>query len=246
MITSVNNEKIKELAKLKEKKYRDKSNTFLVETFHLVEEAYKNNLLEEVFILDGYDLNIDITINIVTETIMKKLSSTDTIPEIVGVVRKKDDKTIVGNRVLVLDRIQDPGNLGTLIRSAVAFNVDTIILSNDTVDLYNSKVLRSAQGMIFNTNILRGNLIDYISRLKEDNFEIIGTDVNDGISLKKFSINKDSRFAIVLGNEGNGLSHEVRELCDKFIYIDMKDSVESLNVGVAGSIILYEMSDING
>ncbi len=246
MITSVNNEKIKELAKLKEKKYRDKSNTFLVETFHLVEEAYKNNLLEEVFILDGYDLNIDITINIVTETIMKKLSSTDTIPEIVGVVRKKDDKTIVGNRVLVLDRIQDPGNLGTLIRSAVAFNVDTIIISNDTVDLYNSKVLRSAQGMIFNTNILRGNLIDYISKLKEDNFEIIGTDVNEGISLKKFSINKDSRFAIVLGNEGNGLSHDVRELCDKFIYIDMKDSVESLNVGVAGSIILYEMSDING
>lgn len=246
MITSVNNEKIKELAKLKEKKYRDKSNTFLVETFHLVEEAYKNNLLEEVFILDGYDLNIDITINIVTETIMKKLSSTDTIPEIIGVVRKKDDKTIVGNRVLILDRIQDPGNLGTLIRSAVAFNVDTIILSNDTVDLYNSKVLRSAQGMIFNTNILRGNLIDYISKLKEDNFEIIGTDVNDGISLKKFSINKDSRFAIVLGNEGNGLSHEVRELCDKYIYIDMKDSVESLNVGVAGSIILYEMSDING
>ena len=149
MITSVNNEKIKELAKLKEKKYRDKSNTFLVETFHLVEEAYKNNLLEEVFILDGYDLNIDITINIVTETIMKKLSSTDTIPEIVGVVRKKDDKTIVGNRVLVLDRIQDPGNLGTIIRSSKAFNIDTIILSN-TVDLYNPKVLRSTQGLLFN------------------------------------------------------------------------------------------------
>ena len=246
MITSINNEKIKELAKLKEKKYRDKSNTFLVETFHLVEEAYKNNLLEEVFILEGYDFNLDVNKNVVTDSIMKKLSSTDTVPEIVGVVKKKENKKIIGNKILILDRIQDPGNLGTLIRSAVAFNVDTIILSNDTVDLYNSKVLRSAQGMIFNTNILRGNLIDYIDRLKTDNFEIIGTDVNDGISLKKFSINKESRFAIVLGNEGNGLSHEVRSLCDKFIYIDMKDSVESLNVGVAGSIILYEMSDING
>ena len=246
MITSINNEKIKELAKLKEKKYRDKSNTFLVETFHLVEEAYKNNLLEEVFILEGYDFNLDVNKNVVTDSIMKKLSSTDTIPEIVGVVKKKENKKLIGNKILILDRIQDPGNLGTLIRSAVAFNVDTIILSNDTVDLYNPKVLRSAQGMIFNTNILRGNLIDYIDRLKTDNFEIIGTDVNDGISLKKFSINKESRFAIVLGNEGNGLSHEVRELCDKFIYIDMKDSVESLNVGVAGSIILYEMSDING
>ena len=246
MITSVNNERIKELAKLKDKKYRDKTNIFLVETFHLVEEAFKNDLLEEVFVLEGYDFTLEVTVNIVTETIMKKLSSTDTIPEIVGVVRKKENDKIIGNRVLVLDRIQDPGNLGTLIRSAVAFNVDTIILSDDTVDLYNSKVLRSAQGMIFNANILRGNIIDYINRLKDDSFEIIGTDVKDGISLKKFSINEESRFAIVLGNEGNGLSHEVRELCDRFIYIDMKDSVDSLNVGVAGSIILYEMSDING
>lgn len=246
MITSVNNERIKELAKLKDKKYRDKTNIFLVETFHLVEEAFKNDLLEEVFVLEGYDFTLEVTVNIVTETIMKKLSSTDTIPEIVGVVRKKENDKIIGNRVLVLDRIQDPGNLGTLIRSAVAFNVDTIILSNDTVDLYNSKVLRSAQGMIFNANILRENIIDYINRLKDDSFEIIGTDVKDGISLKKFSINEESRFAIVLGNEGNGLSHEVRKLCDRFIYIDMKDSVDSLNVGVAGSIILYEMSDING
>jgi TrmH family RNA methyltransferase len=201
-------------------------------------------LLEEVYILEGYDFNLDVNKFVVTESVMNKLSSTDTIPEIVGVVRKIDNNEIVGNKVLILDRIQDPGNLGTLIRSAVAFGVDTIILSNDTVDMYNSKVLRSAQGMIFNTNILRGNLIDYINELKNNNFEIIGTDVNEGISLKK--MDKKDKYALVLGNEGNGLSNDVRDLCDSFIYIDMKDFVDSLNVGVAGSIILYEMSDING
>ncbi len=243
MITSINNEKIKEISKLKEKKYRDKSNLFLVETYHLVEEAYKNNLLEEVYLLDGKDINIDTKINIVNEGVMKKLTSTDTIPEIIGVVRKKEDNEVIGKKVLMLDRIQDPGNLGTIIRSAVAFNVDTVILSDDTVDLYNSKVLRSTQGMLFQINIVRNNLEEVIKELKEDSFQIIGTDVNDGESLKNFSINKDSKFALVVGNEGNGLSHEVRELCDRFIYIDMKNSVDSLNVGVACSIILYEMSD---
>ena len=215
----------------------------LVETYHLVEEAFNNNLLEEVFILEDYKFNLDIKTNIINESVMKKLSSTDTIPGIVGVVRKKEEKDIIGNKILLLDRIQDPGNLGTIIRSAVAFNVDTIILSDDTVDLYNSKVLRSAQGMIFHTNILRGNLKDYIKELKEKDFVIYGTDVNDGISLK--DIGKIEKFALIVGNEGNGITPEIRELCDKFIYIDMVKSVDSLNVGVACSIILYEMSDIS-
>lgn len=246
MINSINNERIKEISKLKEKKYRDKSNLFLVETYHLVEEAYNNDLLEEVFILENYDFNLDVKINVVSESVMKKLSSTDTIPSIVGVVKKKDNNEIKGNRVLILDRIQDPGNLGTIIRSAVAFNIDTIILSDDTVDLYNPKVLRSCQGMIFQTNILKGNLNDYINELKSNNFVIYGTDVNDGISLKNVHTDENSRFAIIVGNEGRGMSPEVRDLCDKFIYIDMVSSVDSLNVGVACSIILYEMSDING
>lgn len=244
MINSVNNEKVKEIAKLKDKKYRDKSNLFLVETYHLVEEAFNNNLLEEVFILDGYEFKLDVKTNVVSESIMKKIASTDTVPGIVGVVRKMEDKNIVGNKILLLDRIQDPGNLGTIIRSAVAFNIDTIIISDDTVDLYNSKVLRSCQGMIFHTNILRGNLENYINELKKKNFEIYGTDVNDGISLK--DVGKMNKFALIVGNEGNGISLKIRELCDKFIYIDMVNSVDSLNVGVACSIILYEMSDING
>ncbi len=246
MINSINNEKIKDISKLKDKKYRDKSNLFLVETYHLVEEAYKNNLLEEVFVLEGNGFDLDIKSSIVTESVMKKLSSTDTIPSIVGVVRKKEDNKIIGSKVLILDRIQDPGNLGTIIRSAVAFNVDTIILSDDTVDLYNSKVLRSCQGMIFQTNILRGNLTDYFEELKNNNFTIYGTDVNNGVSLKEVKKDLGEKIAIVVGNEGRGMSEEVRVLCDKNIYINMKDSVDSLNVGVACSIILYEMSDING
>ena len=127
MISSTNNEKIKELSKLKIKKYCDESNKFLVEGKHLVEESYKSNLLLEVFTIEDRILfNVETTI--ITPDVMKKLSSTDTIPSIVGVVKKKENTEIIGDKILLLDSIQDPGNLGTIIRSAAAFDIETIIL----------------------------------------------------------------------------------------------------------------------
>ena len=153
---------------------------------------------------------------------------------------KKIESNDIGNKVLILDQIQDPGNLGTIIRSAVAFSFDTIILSNDSVDLYNSKVIRASQGMIFNLNIKRCNLTDIIPKLKKENYKIFGTRVTGGNDIK--SIEKNNKFAIIMGNEGNGLSLDIQKLCDEFIYIKMNEKCESLNVGVATSIILYELS----
>ena len=118
---------------------------------------------------------------------MKKLSDNPSIPKIMAVVNKKES-TIKGNKILLLDRLQDPGNLGTIIRSAVAFNFDTIILSNDTVDLYNSKVLRSTQGMLFNINILRQDLTNVINELKNNNYTIYGTKVDNGYDVKENGI----------------------------------------------------------
>lgn len=237
MIDSLDNKKIKEITSLKIKKYRDQYGLFLVEGKHLVDEAKKSGLLEEVILLDDeYDFDKKL---IVSEKVMKKLSFQDSIPSIMGVCKIKDSK-LIGSKYLLLDGIQDPGNLGTIIRSSLAFGVDTIVLSKDSVDLYNDKVIRSTQGMIFHINIIRCDLEEVINKIKGD-IKIIGTSLGDSTPLR--SIDKLERYALIVGNEGNGVKKEILDLCDDIVRIEMNKDVESLNVGVATSIILYEMSD---
>lgn len=239
IITSLNNEKIKYLTKLNQKKYRN--DTFLVEGKHLVEEAYKKNLVKLLIVLEDYQLdNIDNVDTIkVSYDVMKKISLTDTPPKIMAEVIKKEDKKI-GNRVIILDDITDPGNLGTIIRSAVAFNFDTVILSNNTTDLYNPKVIRATEGMLFNINVIRDNLLNIIPKLKEEKYFILGTKVTNGKDITKYhSINK---IALIMGNETRGMNNDLDNLCDDYIYIKMNNKCESLNVGVSASILMYELN----
>lgn len=239
IITSLNNEKIKYLTKLNQKKYR--SDTFLVEGKHLVEEAYKKNLVKLLIVLEDYQLdNIDNVDTIkVSYDVMKKISLTDTPPKIMAEVIKKEDKKI-GNKVIILDDITDPGNLGTIIRSAVAFNFDTVILSNNTTDLYNPKVIRATEGMLFNINIIRDNLLNIIPKLKEEKYFILGTKVTNGKNIIKYhNINK---IALIMGNETRGMNRDLDNLCDDYIYIKMNNKCESLNVGVSASILMYELN----
>lgn len=243
IITSLDNKKIKELAKLKQKKYRDLTNTFIVEGEHLIQEAEKANLLEEVIVIDGYDINTDKTKTYVSKEVMSKLTDLDTPCSMIGVCKKIISNTITGNKLLLLDDIQDPGNLGTIIRSSVAFNVDTIILSKNTVDLYNPKVIRSTQGMLFHINIISMNLINAINDIHNKKITVYATDVVDGVDARTLSKEEKSKYALVMGNEGNGVSTEVKSVCDKNLYIKMNDKAESLNVGVATSILLYELGD---
>ena len=239
-ITSINNEYIKEISKLNEKKYRDKSNKYLIEGLHLVTEALKYDIIDTIIIREDFSYETNIKHIIVSSEVMKKLSDNPSIPKIMAVVNKKES-TISGNKILLLDRLQDPGNLGTIIRSAVAFNFDTIILSNDTVDLYNSKVLRSTQGMLFNINILRQDLTDVINELKNNNYTIYGTKVDNGYNVKE--VNNTNKFALIIGNEGTGISDNILKQCDKYLYIKMNNNCESLNAGVAASILMYEMGN---
>lgn len=237
LITSVNNDTVKELFKLKDKKYRDINDLFFVEGKDMCDIAYENGLLREIYILDGYDNIYDgIPVTYVSDNVMKKISDMASISEYFGVCSKKVENQ-VGNRLLILDDIQDPGNLGTIIRSAVAFNFDTLVLSMGTVDLYNPKVVRSTKGMIFNINIIVRDLATYLDEL--DEYTIYGTDVSDGVNIKDEDI--PSKVAIVIGNEGRGISEEVRKCCKKNIYINMNDKCESLNAGVSASIIMYEV-----
>ena len=236
-ITSLNNDRVKYWVKLQDKKFRDQEGLFIVEGDHLVNEAIRCGLAKEIISLDDFS-NVIPTYKI-TEEIMKKISNQKSISRICAVCFKIKEKAM-GNKVICLDNIQDPGNLGTIIRSAVAFNIDTIILNDKSVDLYNDKVIRSSEGMIFNINVIRCNLENKLNDLKNEGFKIIGTSVKNNNLLKNVEVKE--KYAIVLGNEGNGISKEIEDLCDDFIYIKMNESCESLNVAVASSIIMYELN----
>ena len=157
---------------------------------------------------------------------------------VMAVAQKIKEKEI-GEKILILEDIQDPGNLGTIIRSACAFGIDTIVLSPKTVDLYNPKVIRATQGMIFHINIIVREVIPFIEEIKKDNYKIVGTRVTDGKDVRQSKTY--SHYALIIGNEGRGMSSEIQELCDEYLYIKMNEQVESLNAAVAASILLYEL-----
>lgn len=238
LYTSVNNPKIKQLSKLKTKKYRDQEKLFLVEGKHLVKEAYDSGYLKELFLLENINYDLDIETNYITKPVLNYLTNVETSTGIIGLCKLKDMK-LKGNKLLILDSIQDPGNLGTIIRSSVAFNIDTIIINDKCADPYSDKVIRSSQGMLFKTNIIKRNLSDFLKEIKGQ-IPIYGTKVTGGKILK--DLEKNQKFAIIMGNEGQGVSEELLKLCDDYLYIPMNKDCESLNVGVATSIILYELT----
>lgn len=238
LYTSKENPKIKEIKKLNDKKYRDELGKFIVEGEHLVQEAYNSKMLLEVYILEGNDIDINVEKNYCTLNVLKYISELESTPKIIGVCKKLEEKEI-GNKVLILDDIQDPGNLGTIIRSSVAFDVDTIVLSKNSVDLYNNKVIRATQGMIFKINIVVKDIDSFIDYLKDNEYKILGTRVDNGKDIKE--LEKFSKICIIMGNEGKGVKPEILDKCDEYIYIKMNENCESLNVGVATSIILYEL-----
>ena len=197
MYSSIQNEKIKSIKKLREKKYRDIEGLFIVEGKNLVMEAYKNNLLKTLIVLDNSSFNLSIETIRVSENVMKYLSELNTPNEIMGICYKKKEENISGN-ILILDNIQDPGNLGTIIRSAVAFSISTIIVSPDTVSIYNSKVLRSTQGLLFDVNIIVRDISSAIDDLKQNGYKIYGTKVDNGKNLK--DIDSTNKYAVIMGN----------------------------------------------
>lgn len=239
MIESITNAKVKAWNKLKEKKFRDQEGLFLIEGDHLLNEALKAGLVKEIMALDEHFKEKNIPFYLVSEKVLKSLSNQVSGTNVMAVVGKIPEKEIEGKAV-ILDNIQDPGNLGTIIRSALAFNIKNIILSKETVDLYNDKVIRASEGMLFHLNFIRGDLKETILKLKEKNYQIYGTNVNEGKNLKE--INFTTKTAIIIGNEGKGMHEELKKDCDELINIAINKECESLNAGVAASIIFYEAS----
>ena len=223
-INSIHNKKIKILSKLLTKKGRVNSEYFLVEGKHLVDEAMSLGIAKEVFSTSGIGTKV-------SKEVIKKLSDTETPQEIVAVVKKVKPKKI-SDKVLVLNNIQDPGNIGTLIRSAKAFGYETVI--TNIKDIYNPKIIRSSQGAILSINILP------MSSYKDlNNHQLIGTIVKGGKDIKEFK--PDKKHAIVLGNEAKGLS--IDEQKDMDVNVSIRANFESLNVAIAGSIIMNEYKE---
>lgn len=230
MIDSLENEKVKLIGKLKQSKYRKEYQIFVVEGRHLVLEAEQMGLLIEGFSTEDSDYTL------VSPKVMKKMISSDSNISTIGLCKMIPQQNIE-DKILILDAIQDPGNMGTLLRSAVAFGFRTIFLGNGCVDIYNDKVIRASQGAIFKLNYLYGDISSFLESLR--GYQIYITDVHGGRPLSEISCK--NKVGVILGNEGNGVSLKLLQTDLPKIYIPMQQT-ESLNVAVAGSIILYHLS----
>lgn len=210
------------------KKYRDLHDMFLVYGKHLIDKAREKGALIEVI-----TSNYEIQGTLVSKALMDDLQQTETYMDQIGLCKKINEK-LVSSNILVLDDVQDPDNVGALIRSASAFDFKHIIMSYKTADLYNEKVIRASKGAIFDCYIERSQLFLRLTELKSQGYQIVGADAHE-----KGEPQKNKKLALVLGNEGHGLTDNVKEICDEFVTIKT-NSVESLNVSVAGGILMHE------
>ncbi len=251
IITSKDNEIVKHIRKLKDKKFRDESQEFIIEGIRIIEEAINENAkIKMVVVCDGC-LNSDPIrkdllyklakekVVYVSENIFKSLTDVTNPQGILAVIQKNNSNNIDFSQdlFLILDNIQDPGNMGTILRTADSVNLNQVIVQKGNADCYNPKVVRSTMGAIFRVNVVEvENLVEVIKNLQKHKIQVLATDLNTECSIYDVSYKKS---AIVIGNEGNGVSKEILDISDKKIKIPMKGKAESLNVSVATGIILY-------
>ena len=233
LITSLTNQKIKNWQKLKQKKYRELAPEFLIEGKHLLEAALALNIVKHIITTEEFQDIYQADV-IVTEAVFQKLALTMSGAEVIAVCRYYESEVKDLSHVLILDNIQDPGNVGSIIRSAVAFGFDEIFF-NLGVDKYHPKLLRAAQGANFKINITSGDVSQYIEKLANLDFEIYLT---KGTALDSYlDIKIPKKLALVFGNEGQGVSETVSNLVASAIKIPIV-RVESLNVASAAAILL--------
>ena len=245
-IESVKNQKVKQWRKLHTKKEREATGTFMIEGLHLVEEALKmKEMIKDLIVSEDTKLpthwNVDqLNIILVTKEVMKAISDTEAPQGIAAICEfQKQHEADSWEKVLFVDGVQDPGNLGTIIRTADAAGIDGIILGEGTVDHYNSKVIRSSQGSIFHLPIVNGDLMEWLQVYNEKQIPIYGTSLQNGVSYREAS--STEQFCLIIGNEGSGVNRELLQKTTKNLYIPIYGGAESLNVGIATGILLYHL-----
>lgn len=242
-IESAKNANIKQWKKLHTKKERTKAGQFLVEGKHLVEEALKSGIVKELMVtapdMLPANINPDIELYELSEEAFSAMAETETPQHIAAVCTLPvfDEKKY--ERILLLDAVQDPGNLGTLIRTADAAGLDAVILGDGTVDAFNGKTLRSAQGSHFHLPILKQTLQKVIPALKEQGIPVYGSALSDAKEYR--GVTADGPFALIVGNEGAGIDPEILQMTDQNLYVPMYGKAESLNVAVAAAVLVYHL-----
>lgn len=235
-ISSLQNAKVKQWLKYHQRKHRLADDVFLIEGNHLIEEAYKANMLVELWISEEEDVYYKgVEMNVSPQHILDKLSLVQSSNTMIGLCNIPHLNIKHNKRVFILDNIQDPGNLGTIIRTALAFNFDAIYCSQDTVDFTNEKVVRSTQGALFSIPIHVVNIHETIAQLKQEKVSIIGLALSQQAS---HDITPSPNMAFVLGNEGQGISKEVLALVDHQLMIPISN-IDSLNVATTAAIIAH-------
>ena len=250
IISSKDNEIVKEIRKLKEKKYR--KDKFIVEGIKMLEEAINENASIDLIIIRE-DINLELDISkfnsiVVTEKVFNTLTDVVSPQGVLAIINKKNNKGVAketnmnidktADYILALDGIQDPGNLGTIIRTADSANLKQIIVSKNTVDAYSPKVIRSTMGAIYRVHIIEvENLEETLKDLQKDGFKVVVTSLDTKKSIYDISYDKS---IVVIGNEANGVSKEVQELANERVKIPMLGKTESLNASVATGTMIYE------
>ena len=253
-ISSKDNSLIKHIKRLKEKKYRDEYGEFIVEGLKLINEAIQENAdIRQIIVCDGCDNSEIIERHLkyemarldfiyVPQNIFKMISDVENPQGLLAVIGKaKNDNTTIdlnADIILALDDIQDPGNLGTILRTADSVGLNQILVSKDTADSYNPKVVRSTMGAIFRTKIIEcDNIKETLIDLQKKDYKVMVTSLKADKTIYKVDYRKK---IIVIGNEANGVSKEILNIADEKVIIPMLGKTESLNASVETGVILYE------
>jgi len=252
-ITSKDNELIKHIRKLKDKKYRDESNEYVVEGVKLVEEAVKENAkIKQIIVCEDttrtYEIPTHIMLEIakyecisVSDKIFNIITQVTNPQGIMAIIEKNAQNAKIDytqDIIVVLDDVQDPGNLGTILRTVDSIGLNQIIVSKGTADAFNSKVVRSTMGAIFRIKIIEvENLAQAIKEMKKHHFKLMVTSLQTKNSIYDIDFYKK---IIVIGNEANGVSKEIQDMADEKAKIPMLGRTESLNASVAAGVVMYE------
>ena len=236
MITSLENKTVKQLTKLHQKKYRD--DMFLLLDEELVKFAKENNYLKTLVYCGDMPFEFNNAIE-VSKEVLNKISKRDDL-KYIGIANNIKESNSYKNRVLILDELQDPLNIGRILEGTYLFGFDSIILSENCADIYNEKCISNSKGAIFRVNIKRSNIENEISCLKQNGFKVFATGLRNQTK-ELHDIKTSEKMAFVLGNEGSGVRENIMDICDDIVKIDMMN-IDSLNVSMAANIIMYNFS----
>lgn len=254
-ITSRNNPLIKEIAKLSDKKHRESIGLFAFEGRKLLEEAVKSGVgLQHVFVteraLPSLPSGITCKITLVSDEVYEKISfekSPEGIFSVANPLDKFHNIYIIYRRedftegsIFLLDGIRDPGNLGTVLRTASAFGCDTVVMSADCADVYNPKTVRASMGAVFRQKTVRvTDMVSTVAELRKSGRTVYAAAL-DKDSLSLFDVKADKSVCFIVGNEGNGIRPEVIAAASGTVIIPMEENTESLNAAIASAVLLYE------